>query len=163
MIDRHPDPLRLADFDALEDSVRREVLDHVAVCGACRSIWVDADPARVFALLEDDSVTQSALDGLTARINDEIDTLQTEPAGRRAGLGWASIAASVLLTAVIGGYLISRPQVGGVPIVAETAVKQHDEFAGSGIEVMTPAEAEVYDLTVGDTQIVMIFDERLDI
>ncbi len=40
---------------------------------------------------------------------------------------------------------------------------QEEEIAVGGIEVMTPSDAEVYDLTVGDTQIVMIFDEGLDI
>jgi len=162
-MDGHPGRQRLSDFDALEDVERREVLLHLADCGPCRSIWLDADPSRAFALLEIDSVPTSSLDGLTARINDAIDAVEARPAARRAGFGWASLAASVLLTAVIGGYLVSRPGVEERPIVAGTSVVQPDEFAGSGIEVMTPADADVYDLTVGDTQIVMIFDERLDI
>lgn len=159
----HPHRRLLSDFDALEDLERTEVLGHVAACRLCRAIWLEADPSRVFALLEGDSVSESALEDLTARINDQIDAVQAEPTGRRAGYGWASLAASVLLTAVIGGYLISRPDVGGGSIVVGTTVEQREEFGGSGIEVMTPADAEVYDLTVGDTQIVMIFDERLDI
>ena len=68
-----------------------------------------------------------------------------------------------MLAAAIGGYLISQPDMGGPATVAEAVVTQQDQFAGSRIEVMTPADADVYDLTVGDTQIVMIFDERLDI
>jgi hypothetical protein len=159
----HPEPSRLSDFDALGDLERRELLDHVADCGRCRSIWAGGDPSRLFALLEVESVPGTVLDGLSARVNDEIDSIELESRGRRRGFGWASLAASVLLTALIGGYLISRPDVGSGPIVAGTAEERHDEFAGSGIEVMTPADADVYDLTVGDTQIVMIFDERLDI
>ena len=31
----HPDPHQLSQFDSLEDVERREVLRHVAACGAC--------------------------------------------------------------------------------------------------------------------------------
>jgi hypothetical protein len=159
----HPDPHQLSQFDSLEDVERREVLRHVAACGACRSVWVEADPSRVFALLGADAMPETALDRLTAGINDEIDAVETVSVGRRPGFGWASLAASVMLAAAIGGYLVSRPDVVSRASVAEAVATQHDQFAGSGIEVMTPAGADVYDLTVGDTQIVMIFDERLDI
>ena len=107
-----------------------------------------------------------------------ISSRSADPAGERAAhsscassrpnltlgqMAWASLAASVLLAAAIGGYLVSRPDVGGGTTMAEAVVVQEGEFAGSGIEVMTPIDADVYDLTVGDTQIVMIFDERFDI
>lgn len=162
-MDGHPDRRKLSEFDALEDVERREVLGHVAACRSCRSFWAEADPSRLFALLGADPLPAAALDRLKARINDEIDGLAGLPPGRRSGFGWASLAASVLLAAAIGGYLVSRPDVGGGTTMAEAVVVQEGEFAGSGIEVMTPIGADVYDLTVGDTQIVMIFDERFDI
>ena len=159
----HLDARQLSEFDALEDVERREVLGHVAVCGSCRAVWVEADPSRLFALLEADAVPTAALDRLTERVNEEIDAVATTSIRRRPGLGWASLAASVMLAAAVGGYLVSRPDVVGPANVAEAVAIQQDRFAGSGIEVMTPADADVFDLTVGDTRIVMIFDERLDI
>jgi len=163
-MDGHPDRQVLSGFDALGEVGRDEILRHVASCASCRAIWAEADPARLFALLGTESLPGAALDRLTARINDDIDDLAAEPAAlARRGFGWASMAASFLLAAAIGGYLISRPDTGIATAAPVATVAQEDEFAGSRIEVMTPANADVYDLTVGDTQIVMIFDERLDI
>ena len=79
----HPDPRQLSDFEALEDVERREVMDHVAACGSCRAVWVEADPSRLFALLDADAVPTAALDRLTARINDEIDSVPDASAGLR--------------------------------------------------------------------------------
>jgi len=156
----HPDRRMLSGFDALDEVERGEVLSHVSSCESCRTIWSEADPSRLFAILGTQSLPLAPLDRLTARINEELDDLDAEPAATRRGSGWASLAASILLAALIGGYMISRPET-RTDEVAAAAVDQG--FGGSGIEVMTPADADVYDLMVGDTQIVMIFDERLDI
>jgi hypothetical protein len=160
-MDGHPDRQALSGFDALDQVERDAVLLHVASCASCRAIWSEADPARLFALLGAESVPVAALDRLTVRLNDDLAAQPASFAGQR--FGWASLAASFLLAVAIGGYLISRPDIGIATAVPVATVAQEDEFAGSRIEVMTPADADVYDLTVGDTQIVMIFDERLDI
>ena len=97
----HLDARQLSEFDALEDVERREVLGHVAVCGSCRAVWVEADPSRLFALLEADAVPTAALDRLTERVNEEIDAVATTSIRRRPGLGWASLAASVMLAAAV--------------------------------------------------------------
>ena len=162
-MDGHPGRRRLSDFDALDEVDRAEVLRHVGSCASCRAIWSEADPSRLFALLGTESAPVAALDRLTARVNVELDDLEPGLAAARHGFGWATLAASVLLAAVIGGYLISRPDTGIETAPPVAIVAQEDEFVGSGIEVMTPVDAEVYDLRVGDTQIVMIFDERFDI
>jgi hypothetical protein len=73
------------------------------------------------------------------------------------------VAASLLLGAIIGGFLLVQP---GAPLVRRA---QLPDLAGpdepiNAIEVLSsPSEAQVLDLTVGDTEIVMIFDEELDI
>jgi hypothetical protein len=150
----------LSGFDALDEVERDEVRCHVSSCASCRTIWSEADPSRLFAILGTQSLPVASLDRLTARINEELDDLDAGPSAARRASGWASLAASVLLAALIGGYMISRPETG----IDQVAAAARDQgFGGSGIEVMTPVDAEVYDLMVGDTQIVMIFDERIDI
>ena len=159
----HLDPGRFTDFDLLGEVERGRVLRHVGECASCRAAWVEVDPSRLFALLDAAPVPEAALDRLTARINDEIDAVEVVTTGRGPRFGWASLAASLLLAVAIGSYLVTRPDVGGGAGVAEVVATQEEQFAGGGIEVMTPADADVYDLTVGETQIVMIFDEGLDI
>lgn len=167
----HVDPGRLAAFDRLSGSERAVVLRHAAGCSACRDRLLADDPTRIFAFLDTSPVPAAALDRLTTAVNAELD----RPAPRRrASSAWGPIAASLLLGALVGAYLLNRPDLPGLPELpgnvppATTAAvgagaRPVDTVPASGIELLEPTDAQVYDLSVGETQIVMIFDKGLDI
>lgn len=144
-------------FDALGPEARRAVLRHVGGCTACRGRLVAADPARIFALLSADELPAEALERLERRVREGIDDAK-KPAGRRWIAQAASLAASVLLAAAFLGYLWRTP----APLQA-AAEPAAEPPAGEIFLISSPGEAQVVDLTVGETQVVMIFDEALDL
>jgi len=176
----HFEAATLARFDRLERVERVAVLDHVRDCADCRQVWLADDPSRVFALLGRVDVPAAALDQLSRRIGDRID-------GRRARnglLGAASLAASLLLGALVGGYLyevprpvaLERPATAGAPLTAGAAVETaaDDDLVlpampgprapVRGVELLeSPGTGKLVNLTVGETRVVMIFDAELDI
>lgn len=162
MKDRHLDRDVLARFENLRAQERHEVLAHTQRCGDCRRRLAEACPSYLFALLGSEAIPSGALDRLSARINDEIDRL--EDVNRRGRWpAWWSMAASLLLGAIIGGFLLVQPDAPAVRRAQLPDLTGPDEPIRA-IEVLsTPSEAQVLDLMVGDTEIVMIFDEELDI
>lgn len=156
----HLDRALLAPGSEASDVDRQRVLDHVRSCSECRDQWVGADPSRVFALLAVDSVPEAALDRLTACIDAELEREST--ARRRRGLaaGGLSLAASVVLAVILGGGLTRRPESSGTPFGGLEPV----ELPVAEIQLLaSPGEAQVLDLSVGGTSVVMIFDRDLDI
>ncbi|HXV78015.1 MAG TPA: hypothetical protein VD788_17025, partial [Candidatus Polarisedimenticolaceae bacterium] len=103
----HPEAGRLERFDQLGPTERREIAVHVASCSACRLRLLAAEPTHLFSLLGDGGIPAGALDRLAVSLGDEID--RQDRRGRRVGPLWGSIAASLLLGALIGVYLSSRP------------------------------------------------------
>jgi anti-sigma factor RsiW len=160
----HPQPDNLRRFHELEPELRGEVLGHVAVCAECRERFLAPDPSRAFALLSQAVVPQEALDRLSRRVAE-----RTAPI--RRSYRYASLAASLLLAALFGGYLLTRPTTDPgagvaaprVEIVEIDAAPQADTTAGSVQVISSPGTAQVLDLTVGETQVVMILDEAMDI
>jgi anti-sigma factor RsiW len=159
---RHLDRDVLARFDNLSAQERQEVLAHTQGCADCRRRLAEADRSYLFAALGAEAIPSAALDRLSARINDEIDRLE-EVSRPGRWPAWWSIAASLLLGAIIGGFLLVQPDAPAVRRSRLSDLPGPDEPI-SAIEVLSsPSEAQVFDLTVGDTEIVMIFDEELDI
>ena len=127
---------------------------------------LSADASRAFAFLAFEPLPDAALDRVSQTVR-----LLTEPqpvAARPRRLAWASIAASLLLAAGLGGLLWQSPHPDagrpGLPSATQASVTaKHAEALPAGVEVLAPAGAAVYDLSVGDAQVVMIFDAELDI
>jgi hypothetical protein len=170
MSDRHLDPRQIDGFDRLGGTARRAVLDHARACDGCRARLVADDPTRLFAFLDRQTPSEPLLERLTASIDAELDRRPDRHARAPGGPLWGSIAASLLLAVLIGTYLLSRPPGTGPagptatdPAAVERAEGVQPEQRGAGIELLSPTEAQVYDLSVGETQIVMIFDRGLDI
>ncbi len=151
----HPPPP--VDWDLAAADVRAAWLNHVSSCTDCRATWTAGDASRIFTLLADfpaggEAGEQEVLDRLSAGIRKHIRT--DRPTGR-----WYSLAAAALLVAALlapsAAWLFrDRP---AVPL--RTAA-----YPLADVEVLsTPGEAQIIDLSVGDTQVVMIFDSRLEI
>ena len=157
----HLSPHTLAGFDTLDRGERQSALRHASVCTECRERLLAGDPTRSFALLGLDAMPADRLEALSASVARRIS--EPRPV-RRPRTGWAAVAAAVVLGAMLGTYLVWRDL--SVPR-DEVAASPRLEEAPSGIgrvELLeSPGQAELLDLQLGDTQVVMIFDRELDI
>ncbi len=163
-----PDDLRRLSDDGLSRRERLGLLDHVRRCRRCSAELASADPARLFSLLALDAPPDDELERLSARIDAEI-AAEPRPAGS-AGR-WTSIAASLVLAGMFATYVWTRPDV--LPATANLRPNVLDSLdlqaipaadaAGSVEWVTSPGTAQVMDLSVGEMQVVMIFDEAMDI
>ena len=173
----HPVRGRLAEFDDLPRDERQQLLEHARDCAACRRALIAADPARLFALLGVDALPDEALERLSDRVGREVDRSARPAVSRRRVYGAASIAASLVLGAVLGAYLLTprheQEDDGGIVAVegettpAEQWIPSEGQPAAQpvrGVELISsPSSGRVVNLLVGGTRVVMIFDEELDI
>lgn len=168
----HLDDRLVCGFDELPAAERNQAIRHAVGCARCRIALLAEDPSRAFSLLALEPVPQEALETLSRRVDAEIDgpTVRSRPT---ASPWLAPLAASVLLAAalvVLGGLSGDDAVPGAEPAFApiETAEIQRfleDRAPVEGVEILSsPGDSpEVLDLAVGDTQIVMIFDEALEL
>ena len=159
MSQEHLSPRRLAGDDLSADE-RRALLAHVRVCATCRERWAAGDPTRLFSLLVLDEPSPHDMERLSSRVADAID-LEARPGSRRRR-AWMPVAAAVVLAGLLGSYLWdgapgTGPRIVPVETSGPTAAVGEFELLSS------PGTAEVHDLVVGDTHLVMIFDEALDL
>ncbi len=161
------DPGRLSD-DGLSRRKRLALLDHVRRCPHCSAELAASEPAALFSLLALDTPSADELERLSARVDAEI-AAEPQPAG--SATRWMSVAASLILAGVFATYLWTRPAV--LPETANLRQPLLDSLdlhaipaadaAGSVEWVASPGTAQVMDLSVGEMQVVMIFDEAMDI
>lgn len=159
----HPDPEVLAGADRLAPDARMEVLRHLAECSACRGIHVASDPAKLFGLLAARPLPAARLDEVSTRVAAAIDSgarLARSPGGSRGARAVTAVAASLVLAALT--LLLTGDRLRGrvaAPVAGFTGITP----AASLTLLDSPGEARVMDLTMGDTQVVMIFDRELDL
>ncbi len=157
----HPDPLGL---DALEEGERREAIEHLGRCEACRKKALAGDASRLFALLAASPVPRDILDrvssGVAAAIRGEAPVPRRAPSYRvRTASAWA--AAAVLAAAILLP-LAGRPGQPGPE--RASAAPSREQVPRAGVQlVASPGAIQTVDLTVGETQLVMIFDPRLEL
>jgi len=167
---RHLESHEFVGFDRLDSQPRATALGHLEGCAECRARWLEDDPTRIFALLSLAPIPDEALARLSARVGDAVDA---ESGERRRGArlrALVSVAASVLLAAAFLGYLATRtavdlgwPAAPGMTAVAEREAGT-EALPAQGVEVISsPGAAQVLELSVGETQVVMIFDEAMEI
>ncbi len=134
---------------------RTELLRHVAQCATCRERVAREQPARLFAMLALRPLPAESLERLSLGVERVLDGAGSP---RRRGLRLAAVAlaASVALAAGLGALLWrSMPEP---RLAAGTPAPQR-----ATIELTAPVSAQMIDLSVGDTQLIMIFDETLDL
>jgi anti-sigma factor RsiW len=150
----HLDQGLVSRFDALEGKAREDVLRHAARCSRCREALIAEDQARLFGMLALESPSDEALE----RVSENVMRQVGEPRVLRQ---LASVAASLLLAGIFGVYMMGN-RGSGPTASLETALEA--PVVSDSIELIaSPGEAQVMEFTVGETQIVMIFDEAMDI
>ena len=100
-------------------------------------------------------IPEASLERLSESVRDALDQMdrkdRVDKRAQRRGLGW-SVAASLLLAAALTGVTLT-PQT-------ETASTENAPV----FELLSsPGQAQVVDLSVGEVQITMIFDEAIDL
>jgi hypothetical protein len=153
-VSQHLGPATIDRFDDLDREARAAAVEHVTECADCRDRLCASDPTRAFALLATLPVPAAALDRLSADLDRALDRLDRRSSPRRA---WASIAASIVLALALVGLIGDRPGA-PTPAIERTAVEY-----GRVDLLSSPGEAQVVDLRVGGTQVVMIFDKDLEL
>jgi len=166
---QHPDSASLEGFDLLSVPERRAVARHALACASCREVLTRRDPSVLFALLALQPIPEEALNRLSERIDLAVGAERPPAAGRR-WLSVASVAAALLLAALFGRELgrVESPTVASSRgLQAEPAVVSPPEdsiLPARGVDLIsTPGEADVVAFALGETQVVMIFDKKLDI
>ena len=151
---------------ASDPAEREQILRHVSGCRACRDRLVELEPGALFSLLSLRQPPAAALDDLSRRVSAEIDAEQRPVANLRF-VAVASLAASVLLAVALGVYFQRAPVNEPDPFRAdlESYLERLDRDSPvPGVELISsPGEAQVVDFEIGDTQVVMIFDEALNL
>jgi len=148
-VSAHVDPRLLEDAGGAE---RREMLAHVASCRDCRRAAAAHDPTLLFALLADAPIPARILDQVSAGAAHKV-AAASRPAPLRA------VAVAAALAAVVSGAVILRSNVVPPPEVAAAApVPRADVEVRAGDSV-----SQVVDFTVGDTQVVMVYNPELQL
>ena len=112
------------------------------------------DPTAIFAALRDIEIPEELLASVSARVSAELDREAQHRTWFRPAVAWAA-AAALAFGLLVSGALRQAPTAPMKPIA---------EAPRAGIEALrTPGPAQVLDLTVGDTQVVMIFDAELSL
>jgi hypothetical protein len=156
----HVDPLRL---DSLAEPERRTALAHLAGCGRCRSDLAAADPSRLFALLMLAEPPRYGLEQLTRRLDGELSG--ATPVSRPRERARLPLAAALLLAGLCGAYVLRGERPGGsLPAPVLPVPRIEAAVPAMDLELLSsPGEAQVHELVVGDTHLVMIFDDGLDL
>ena len=145
----HVDPVRLETSSGEE---RRSALAHAAGCRACRRAIAAHDPAMLFALLSEVPIPPQVLDAVstgTARRLAEPKRVSRMPA----------VAAAVAAVAIVSGGLLFRSELPSPTAPASLAVVPR-----AGVELQGGAPiSQVVDFTIGDTQVVMVYNPELEL
>jgi hypothetical protein len=148
------DPHVLADASGAS---RREMVAHLNDCAACRERAIDADPSILFALLAQVPIPVRVLDAVSTDVARRAgtdhpsfgDVVASVPSQRRFV---AAAAAAVLAIATFYATRVPGPTVALPPVHAKRAdVDVHPANAVSN----------VVDFTVGETQVVMVYNGDL--
>lgn len=165
----HPDPGFLIDREDLPAAERREILCHLQGCADCRARLASRDPSLLFSVLALEPVPVGVLDRVSRRAEAALAREQRRQAARRA-YAWATLAASILVAGLFGAYFWTQRGLDAPPpdrpaVVDAIAAPAQDAAMPAGmIELLdSPGSADVVEMTVGDVEVVMIFDEAMDI
>jgi len=157
-VSAHVDPETLADASGPS---RILMVDHLAACPACREAVARFDPSLLFYLLSRAPIPERILDAVSAEVSHAAT-----PAPARGGAAWEAwpgtrraVAAAVAAGAVLTG-LAAWMSRGPAPVLLPVAAVP----AAAAVEVTPDAAiSQVVDMTVGDTQVVMVYNGKLSL
>ena len=135
------------------------MLEHVRGCAACRRAFAEHDPSTLFSLLALTPVPEALLDDLSIEVARRTGS-DRAPFGVVAGsLSWPrrAAAAAVLVLTLLSGYAtLHEPPSGPPPLSLSSRRADVEVESGRGV-------SQVIDLTVGETQIVMVYNGDLNL
>jgi hypothetical protein len=142
---------------------RAERLRHVRECASCRKEQFGHRPDKIFSLLALDAPDAAALDRLTDSITIRIERESADRSRRLQLRMLLPVAASIILAGFFGFYATMQQTETSLALAPLEPFLEAGAPTG-GIELIsTPGDAQVMEFTVGETQVVMIFDEAMDI
>jgi len=164
----HPDLRSLLEEGSTNEASRLELLVHLRGCAHCREVLAGAEPERQFGLLRLEPIPDGILERVSDGVSAELAREERRPSGRHR-LAWGALAASLLLAGMLGTYLWPGRDEAPLPDAATNRIDRLEPapvepaVPASMIKVHSPGDADVVKVTVGDTELVMIFDEALDL
>jgi len=153
----HVDPAQLA---SAEGPARRAMLAHVLGCAPCRERVAAHDPAALFGLLAWTPLPPALLDDLSKDVARRAGSDRSSFGALAVAATWPrrAAAAAVVALALFTGYATLRPRPVAAPPPISASSRRADVEVKSGRGV-----SQVIDLTVGDTQIVMVYNGELQL
>ncbi len=157
-------PVAPSDPDARGRTERAAWLEHLDACDACAEAWDAEDPSRMFRALRDEPLPVAILDAVSDGVARAIDADRIAARHRRTR-AWLATAAAVVLGVGLGWTAFRSPERGVArPDAVANAAGADASGAHADVRLTSSAEGvQVVDLTVGDRQVVMIFDERMQL
>ncbi len=150
----HVDPVLLADASG---AARRAMQEHLRACDRCRHAAIDHDPSMIFGLLAFAPMPADVMVDLSRtvarRAGDDRrsvgDLLESSTWPRRA-----AAAAMFGLTLLTGYATLIERSAPSAPVAMSSRRADVDVDSGRGV-------SQVIHLTVGETQIIMVYNGEL--
>ena len=138
--------------------------EHLAGCELCRVRLADSEPDRLLVLLRAERPAagewERALEGVSQTVRRNIRAQPAAPrktGWKRKAAVWTAVAAGLLLAIILG----TRERA---PVPSGAGLTSTNELSSDIEWISTPhAEATRYDFVVGSAQVVMIFDQGLEL
>ena len=147
----HVDPATFPDLSGVE---RERAVAHLASCAACRAGVAAASPESLFALLSVEREPEELLEEVSAGVVRRLDGTRPSWIEALRERGLSRTAAGLAAAAAVVGFALLASRPPALPVAPLAA-----DAARAGVTLVEPAPAaQVIDLTVGGTQVVMIFD-----
>ena len=150
----HVDPLQLA---SASGPSRRAMLAHLEECTACRNRAAAHDPVILFGLLAFTPFPEPLLDDLSVEVARRAGRDRSALGLLAGAVAWPRRAAvaAVAVLALLCGYATLREKVSAPPELARSQPRADVEVTEAG------GVSQVIDLTVGETQLVMVYNGNL--
>jgi hypothetical protein len=164
----HPNLRQLIEGVNLPADERHELLSHLRGCAGCRAELAERDPSLLFAVLALEPVPDGVLDRVSRSAEAAIAREQRRSTTRRT-YAWGSLAASIVVAGLLGAYFWTQRGLDAPPdrpaVVDAIPAPAADAAMPAGmIELLdSPGSADVVEMTVGDVEVVMIFDKAMGI
>jgi hypothetical protein len=152
----HVDPALLAESSGAE---RLALLTHLRTCGPCRNRAVDHDPSLLFGLLALAPVPAVVLDDLCREVARRAGHDRQTVGATYDQATWPrrTAAAAVFALTLLSGYATLRERpTAAVPLALSSRRADVEVDSAHGV-------SQVIDLTVGETQIVMVYNGELQL
>jgi len=155
-VNAHVDPIR---WESASGRQREEMLSHLAACASCQRAVAAHDPSAIFALLALAPLPASLLDDVSTAVARRAGTDQPSFGALAEPALWprrAAAAAIVVLTLLSGYATLSKRPSLAPPVSLSQRRADVEVESGRGV-------SQVIDLTVGETQIVMVYNGDLNL